>query len=124
MNQLAIENRQKLEKRTSDFGVAVIELCKTVKITVINRSIIDQLVRSATSIGANYMEANNASSRKDFTNKIFICKKEAQETRHWLKMLFSTNPERKDEIDELSDECRQLILIFQKISSTLRNNSK
>jgi len=51
-------------------------LCKSIGLDHVNKSIINQLVRSATSIGANYMEANGASSNQDFTNKIFICKKE------------------------------------------------
>ena len=53
----------------------------------ITRPIINQLVRSGISIGANYMEANAVSSKKDFKNKIYICEKEAQETKHWLRMI-------------------------------------
>ena len=76
-----------LEERTSKFSENVIDICKTIKPNLINTPIITQLIRSSTSIGANYMEANNASSRKDFANKIFISKKEAQETKYWLRML-------------------------------------
>ena len=77
-----IRNNYDLEERTAKFGEETIEFCKAIKQDVITRSIISQLIRSATSIGANYMEANAASSRRDFRNKIFICKKEAQETKH------------------------------------------
>jgi four helix bundle protein len=61
-----------LEDRTKKFGKEVIILLKKIKPNYINRSIISQLIRSATSVGANYCEANNASSKKDFRNKIFI----------------------------------------------------
>jgi four helix bundle protein len=71
-----------LEERTAIFGEDIIKFCKTVELNTISRPVINQIVRSATSIGANYCEANNSSSRKDFKNKIFICKKETQETKH------------------------------------------
>ena len=110
-----------LEERTAKFGEDVIRLCRSVKEDVITRPIISQLVRSATSVGANYMEANGASSKKDFVNKIFICKKEAQETKHWLRMLTGCTPDLKDRMRELWQECQELTLIFQKIASSARN---
>ncbi|MBU1130663.1 four helix bundle protein [Patescibacteria group bacterium] len=109
-----------LEERTANFGESVIDLCKNIKQDVITRSIINQLIKSSTSIGANYMEANSASSKKDFRNKIFICKKEAQETKHWLRMILKCIPESKERVNILSQECQELILIFGKILSSLR----
>ncbi|MFH1956103.1 MAG: four helix bundle protein [Patescibacteria group bacterium] len=120
MNQLS--NKYNLEDRTARFGESTIEFCKTIKQDVITRPIISQIVRSATSIGANYCEANNASSKKDFKNKIFICKKECQETKHWLRMIAKCDPEKRDEIKKLWKECQELTMIFQKIISTMRNN--
>lgn len=108
-----------LEKRTEIFGGWIIDFCKTINQDAISRPIISQMIRSATSIGANYMEANAASSKKDFRNKIFICKKEAQETRHWLKMIEKCFPERKEQIKKLWQECQELVFIFQKITSSL-----
>ncbi|MCR4324223.1 MAG: four helix bundle protein [Candidatus Curtissbacteria bacterium] len=64
-----------LEERTAKFGKSTIIFCRTLKQDNITAPLVNQLIRSATSIGANYMEANSASSRKDFQNKIFICKK-------------------------------------------------
>jgi len=113
----ASNNKYDLEERTSKVGQDVICLCKKVTENTISKPIISQLVRSATSVGANYMEANGASSKKDFINKIHICRKEVQETKHWLKMLLSCSDNLLDEIMKLSDECRQLILIFQSIST-------
>jgi len=115
-------NRYDLEERTAKFGEAIINFCKTIDQDAIARPIISQLVNSGTSVGANYMEANAASSRQDFRNKIFICKKEAQETKHWLRMLAKYSPEKKDEIVKLWKECQELTMIFQKITSSLKKN--
>ena len=67
-------------KTVSIFAENIINLCKKAQKNAITLPIISQLIRSGTSIGANYCEANGASSRKDFKNKIFICKKESKET--------------------------------------------
>lgn len=111
---------EKLEQRCSKFGIDIISLCKSIKLTALNAPIINQLIRSATSVGANYMEANGASSRKDFKNKIYICKKEAKESKHWLIMLLHLHPEEKIEIDSLQQEAQELTLIFSKICGSLK----
>ncbi len=112
-------NKYDLEERTARFGEAVIKFCQSLRQDIISKPLISQLVRSGTSVGANYMEANGASSKPDFRNKIFICKKEAQETKHWLRMLAGYFPERKEDIGKLWQECQALTMIFQKITSTL-----
>ena len=71
MNQFP-KNKYDLEERTAKFGESIIKFCRTLNQDAIVRPLISQLIRSATSVGANYMEANSASSRKDFRNKIFI----------------------------------------------------
>lgn len=120
------EKSLKLEERIMQFASNVISLCKSIKETVITRPLISQIVRSASSVGANYCEANNASSKKDFRNKICICKKEAQETKYWLRLLKNTLPEKERELKVLFQECHEFTLIFQKIISTMKNqeNSK
>ena len=110
-----------LEERTTKFAGNVIMLCKSIKETAITRPLISQIIRSSSSVGANYYEANNASSKKDFRNKIFICKKEAQETKYWLRLFKTLLPERSDELKLLFQECHELTLIFQKIISTMKN---
>jgi four helix bundle protein len=122
MNQT--DKKYDLEERTALFGESIIKLCRNIRQDNIVSPIINQLVRSATSIGANYMETNGASSKKDFVNKIFICKKESQETKHWLRMLNSylTNS-MAEELKPISQECQELIFIFQKIASSSRNNA-
>lgn len=118
------DKKYDLEERTALFGESVIKLCRNIKQDNITAPMINQLIRSATSIGANYMEANGASSKRDFANKIFICKKESQETKHWLRMLSSSITDNiKDELEKISKECQELVFIFQKITNSCRNNN-
>jgi len=114
-----MQNKYNLEERTGKFGEMVIDLCKSIKRDHIVSPIISQLVRSATSVGANYMEANGASSRKDFRNKIFICKKEIRETNHWLRMLVRCRPEMRENVKAVVGESGELTLIFSKIGVSL-----
>ena len=107
-----------LEERTAKFAEKIIELCGKAPKTVVTVPIISQLVRSGTSIGANYCEANGASSKKDFKNKIFICKKESKETKYWLRMLARAVEELKEECRELWQEAQEFTLIFSKIAKS------
>ena len=84
-----------LEERTALFGENIIDFVKTLPINSINSELIRQIVKSGTNIGANYLEADAAESKKDFRHKIAICKKEAKETKHWLRMIAKANQERK-----------------------------
>ena len=104
-----------LEERTAQFGEAIIELVKTFHQDSINSPLINQIVRAATSIGANYMEADGAESKKDFQHKISICKKEAKETKHWLRMIAKANPARRDECQKLLKEAQELSSLFSSI---------
>jgi four helix bundle protein len=114
------QNKYDLEDRTTEFGIAIVKFCKSIKIDIYTEPMIKQLLRSATSVGANYMEANGASSKKDFCNKIFICKKESQETKYWLKMLKTANKTVSSEVDVLLDEAQQLAMIFHKIATSVK----
>lgn len=105
-----------LEERTAKFGETLIYLTKRVPKNIATIAILKQLIRSGTSIGANYMEANGASSRKDFKNKIHICKKEAMETKYWLRMLAKADDNSKDECREIWQEAQELSMIFGKIA--------
>ena len=107
-----------LEERTAKFSEDILDLLRAVKNNDLSRNIISQLIRSATSIGANYMEANGASSKKDFKNKIHICKKEAMETKYWLRMLAKISLENQDKCRDFWKEAQQLTLIFSKIANS------
>jgi four helix bundle protein len=113
-----------LEERTSKFGENIIIFLKKIKINIYSEPIIKQLIRSATSIGANYREANAASSRKDFRNKMFISQKEAKETKHWLQMIVKTNPENIEEARILWQEVHEFTLMFGKILKTLKEKKQ
>ncbi len=104
-----------LEERTANFGEDIIEFARTLPNISINRPLISQVIRSGTSIGANYMEADAAESKKDFKHKISLCKKEAKETMHWLRMLAKASPSKKDECRNLWKETHELVLIFSTI---------
>jgi len=109
------KNKYNLAERTSKFGVEIIVFIKSIKESNINRSIISQPIRSATSIGANYMEADCAESKKDFVHKIGICKKEAKETTHWLHMLATAEADKAEKCRKLWQEAHELTLIFSAI---------
>jgi four helix bundle protein len=104
-----------LQERTAKFGEEIIEFVKTLERNEINRPLISQLVSSGTSVGANYMEADGAESKKDFQHKIGICKKESKETKHWLRMIAKANPNKDMECRRLSQEAQELTLIFSSI---------
>lgn len=110
-----------LEERTARFGENVIEFAKGLSRNVINNPLISQVVRSSTSVGANYMEADGAESKSDFRHKIAICKKESKETRHWLRMIARANPDKADECRELWKETNELALIFSAIIRSNKN---
>lgn len=106
-----------LRDRTLAFSRDVIRFLKSLQKETLLAPMSMQLIRSSTSIGANFIEAKNGSSKKDFRNKVFISKKEASESLYWLKLIeeFTDNKE----LLRLQNECQQLILILQKIINTL-----
>ena len=108
-----------LEERTAKFSENLIIFCKLCPKNVITIPLIDQLIRSGTSMGANYCEANGASSKKDFRNKIFICKKESKETQYWLRIIGSSldNENLRKDCQKLLQEARELGMIFSSIAS-------
>ncbi len=115
------ENLRALEQRMVDFSVSVVTTCGQYSANSTPRPLIDQLIRSATSIGANYAEANNSSSRNDFRNKIYIAKKESGEARYWLRVLSAVL--KTENLNHLQQECLELNLILQKITSTLKSGA-
>jgi len=104
-----------LEERTATFGEAVIAFAKSLPVTTVTGPLIGQLVRAATSVGANYCEADDAESRKDFRHKIGLCRKEARETKHWLRMIAKAIPEAGKQARPLWQEAKELHLVFAAI---------
>lgn len=120
-NQNSNDKKYDLAKRTSKFGADIIIFVRSIKENNINKSIINQLIRSATSIGANYMEADCAESKKDFVHKIGICKKESKETTHWLHMLATAEPILSEKCRIHWKEAHELTLIFSAIAKRKYN---
>ena len=104
-----------LEERTARFGEAVIHFAKKIPQHSITMPLTSQLVRAATSVGACYCEADNAESKKDFRHKIAISRKEAKESRHWLRMVVAAVPELNSDARVLWTEAKELHLILSKI---------
>jgi four helix bundle protein len=104
-----------LEERTARFGEAVIVFAKKIPRNPVTLPLISQLVRSGTSVGANYCEADDAVSKKEFRNKIGTCKKEARETKYWLRMIGGAEPDMKEDARVLWQEAKELHLIFASI---------
>lgn len=107
-----MDKKYDLEERTEHFVKNVILLCKKAAKNTINIELVSQVVRSSGSVGANYIEANEALSKKDFFYRIKICRKEAKETRYWLRLIASANCEFEKEIKPLLQESTELMNIF------------
>jgi four helix bundle protein len=101
-----------LEDRTARFGESVIAFAKRTPVNLITTPLIAQLVRSGTSVGANYVEADDADSKKDFHFKIGLARREARESKHWLRMIVAAEPGMKDSARPLWQEAKELNLIF------------
>lgn len=107
--------RYDLEERTARVGEAIIQLAKQIPRSPVNDRLIDQLVGAGTSIGANYCEADDGVSRKDFKNKIGTCRKEARETKFFLRMVATAEENLREQARVLWREARELHLIFSAI---------
>ena len=112
-----------LEERTARFSEQIIDFCKQLPESTITRPLISQLVRSATSVSANYCEADEASSKRDFVNKISIVTKETKETKHWLRLISHTIPGVKRQSRILWGEAQELNLIFAAIIRSAKKKS-
>lgn len=113
-----IDKQLDLEKRTGTFAVKIIQLLRKLPQDSINKRMIEQLIGSSGSIGANYMEANASESKKDFIHKMKISKKEIKETQHWLRLLAEANVGYKEEFRLLWKENQELLFIFSKAISS------
>ncbi len=104
-----------LEERTARFGEMIVDFAKTIQQNPVTSRIIAQLVGAGTSVGANYVEADDAVSKKEFLKSIGTCRKEARETKHFLRMAVRAAPELRPEARKIWTEARELHLIFSKI---------
>ena len=114
------ERSGKLLEEMIDLSIRVIKTCEKLRLP---DSVTNQLTKSVTSIGANFSEAQDASSKKDFMNKIYIAKKEASETKYWL-VIVSKLASQSQETDNYLHKTQQFIMILQKIINTSRQSNR
>ena len=113
-----------LSSRIVKFIGRVIKLVDAITVSFAGKKIADQLVRSSTSVGANYEEAHGTGSRADFTNKLQIALKEARETRYWLCVVLESGLAPEFSLETLVDEANQLCAILGKSVATARGTAK
>ncbi|BBO30546.1 hypothetical protein PLANPX_0158 [Lacipirellula parvula] len=104
-----------LEERTAQFAEQAIDFALTFSRSPVVSPLLSQFVRAATSIGANYCEADDAESKKDFRHKIGLCRKESRETKYWVRMLVRADASKREAAKPLWQEAHELNLIFSKI---------
>ncbi|HEX7517227.1 MAG TPA: four helix bundle protein [Chthoniobacterales bacterium] len=109
-----------LEQRTKRFALAVLDFASHIRRDRAADILVKQLIRSATSIGANYREANRGVSRADFTNKIGIVQKEAAETQYWIELLIESGISKTNSSADLHKESTELLAIFTTIGKKLK----
>lgn len=111
-----IPNRKfDLEERTKNFAKKIIRILKNIESSPINSRLMSQVIASAGSVGANYREANEALSKKDFIYRMRISRKECKETTFWLELILETNTEFEFQIEEMIKESREIRNIFSAI---------
>ena len=106
---------RELENRTTEFAKRVVRLCKALSRDRINNRLVDQIIRSAGSVGANYREANEALGKKDFLYRLRIARKEAKETHHWFELIEEANPNFSKRMKNLFQEIQELRNILSAI---------
>lgn len=104
--------RYDLAERTARHGEQIISFARSIPEDTITKPLLNQLIRSGTAIGANYGEADDAISKREFRQKIGFCRKEARETKYWLRMLAHAAPACKEAARPLWQEAKELHLIF------------
>ncbi len=114
-----IAKANQLQERLLSFAADIVHYTQKLQV---HPSVQNQIIRSATSIGANYAEALNASSKMDFRNKIYIAKKETAETKYWLQLIARLQSQKDNE--QLAQECQHILMILQKTVNTINDKRK
>ena len=104
-----------LEERTLRFAKEVIDFVNVLPKSIVNVEIMKQVIRSSGSVGANYIEANEALSKKDFAMRVKICRKEAKESGYWLKLIEVKGEDTESRRQSLIGEATELMKIFGSI---------
>jgi four helix bundle protein len=116
--------KRDLDERLLAFGATIIKLVDSLPATIAGRRIGDQLLRSGTSVGANFEEAQGAESKSDFANKLQIALKELRESNYWLRLLAKAGIPPQEALVEVIDESAQLRAILSKAVATVKGTAK
>jgi len=116
--------KTELEGRTKEFSVRIVRLIRTFPKTVDRIEMGRQLLRSGTSIGANYREANRAESKNDFIHKVGVSEKEASETVYWLEICDAASLGEAADVRPLLSEANELLAILITIGRKAKNNRR
>ena len=119
-----MENNVSIVDRSYKFALEIIKLVNLLPKNTSGSVVGNQIMKSGTSIGANAEEAQGAASKKDFANKMAISKKEARETRYWLRLIKDSGILKSIQVKSLLDECDSLVNILIAIVKTSKNNIK
>jgi len=115
-------NKAELEQRTKEFSLNLIRFLQSLPKNYLGEALGRQLLKSGTSIGANYREANRAESKADFIHKLAIVEKEASETLYWLELLLEAGIGANQEAIRLMQEAKELLAIFTAAGRTSKEN--
>ena len=116
--------KQEFKKRCFLFSISILRLSEKLNDKRINWVLIDQLIRAATSVGANSVEGGNSTSKREFVNFFQIALKSSSESLYWLAILKEMNLEKKDEIHKLIQECSEIKKIISTIILNTKTNSR
>ena len=119
-----IEKRRDLGDRLLGYGTRIIRLVESLPNTVVGRRVADQQLRSVTSVGANYEEAQGAESKDDFVHKLQIVLKELRESNYWLRLLVKSGKISTAQMIDLFDESNQLRAILSKSVATVKGMAR
>ena len=116
--------KEAMKKRTKQFALRVIHLASALPENVIGRAISNQLIRSGTSVGANYRAALRARSPRDFINKIGVVLEESDESAYWMELIIESNVMPESRVASLLQEANELTAIFAATHKTIKANPK
>jgi four helix bundle protein len=117
-------DKQTFQKKTMELGIRIIKMVGTMPNKDAARIMGGQILRSSTSVGANYRAACRAKSRKDFINKLKIVEEEADETLYWLDLIESAGIFSQGKLDDLKMETNELISMIVSSLKTLKSENR
>jgi four helix bundle protein len=115
------EKKYNIRERTFDLSLRILDISELLSQTNVNENLRNQLIKSGTSIGANMEESDGTDTKKDFINKVVLARKEAKETKYWLRLI-SENLDNKIELEDDIVEVQEIINILSAIINKTKNS--